>query len=126
MADYRAIVGLSRGRVAYFDPKSNIMLDLARPTAFVYDRMNVEDLRKAIGGSIYLVDGSLSDLASEPVLTAELSIDNKEQDKSTAPAISVVEEPVAEKIADVAAETVNVAAVEEKPKTAKAKRNTKK
>lgn len=55
-----ATVGLSRGYTAFYDPKTHIILDLARPIAPVYEGYDVSNLKKALGNTIYLVSGSLS------------------------------------------------------------------
>ena len=89
MANVKAIIGLTRGRVAYFEPKSNIMLGLANPLAHVYEGTDVSELRKALGGSIYLVSGSLVD---EPVV----------EEAKAEPIIEEVKaEPAAEVISEV-------------------------
>lgn len=110
MADVKAIIGLTRGRVAYFEPKSNIMIDLSNPIAYVYDGTDVSELRKAIGGSIYLIQGTLAD---EPKVEA----------KAAAKVESVVEEQTAKtEVAEVKAEEVvnkTEEVVAEKPATKK-------
>lgn len=102
MAELKAIVGLSRGRVAYFDPKSNIMVDLAHPVAHVYEGTDVSELKKALGGSIYLVHGSLSDepvieeVKAEPVV--EVVAEVKEEQSANTEVAEKVEEPKTEEV----------------------------
>ena len=77
----KAVVGLSRGRVAFFDPLSNVLLDLARPTAYVYEGTNTKDLISHLGGAIYVVSGSLFDEVKEevPEVKAEPKVEKIEQ-----------------------------------------------
>jgi hypothetical protein len=67
-----AVVGLSKGYYAYYDEISRISIDLTRPSAPVYAGTDVSGLKRAIGNTLYLISGSLTE---EP--KAEVKVEAK-------------------------------------------------
>lgn len=101
----KAVIGLARGYMAFFDPVSRIMLDYSRPTAHIYEDTDVSGLKKALNNTIVLLSGSLDELpeatveavVEEPKVTEEVqNVDVVEDKEENEVAVEEVAEDVKE------------------------------
>ena len=99
-SNVKAVIGLSRGRVAFFEPLSNVMMDLGNPVGYIYEGTNTSELKSALGGAIYMISGDLNDtpIASDTtVIKTEKIPEVKKETKKTEKVIEKAIEKAIEK-----------------------------